>query len=91
MEPLEPVDFDPELIDPGPDAEPVFALTFLLELPFVLRIAEVRFLVSGGDSGWPGWNGHAVGHIAGMAPIPDELAPLYRIDLRQEAARRCVF
>ena len=83
MESLRPGKFDPKLIDPEPDAEGVLALTFLLELPFCLRIAEARFLVSGGGGGWPGWNGHAIGHIAGMAPIPENLAPLYRVDLSQ--------
>jgi hypothetical protein len=83
MEPQEPQPFDPDKIDPGPDAEPIFALTLMLELPFSLRIGEVVFLVSGGGGGWPGWNGHAVGYMAGLAPIPDGLAPTYRIELRQ--------
>ncbi len=88
MEPLDPEEFDPGLIDPGPGAEPILTLTFLLELPFALRIAEARFLVSDGGGGWPGWNGHAVGYIADMAPIPDGLAPVYRIDLRQVRVKR---
>lgn len=38
--------FDPNRIKPGDDAEPIVALSLLLELPHCLRIDDVAFLVS---------------------------------------------
>jgi hypothetical protein len=41
MEELKPRQFDPDRIDPDPDAEPISGLTFLLELPHYDWIAIV--------------------------------------------------
>lgn len=56
MEPLTPREFDPNQIHPDGDAEPIVALSFLLELPHCLRIDDLAFLVSDRGGSWPGWN-----------------------------------
>lgn len=85
MEELNPPPLDPERIDPDPEAEPIAALTFLLELPHCLRIEDVVFLASDRGGSWPGWDPHAVGHVAGFErPVPeDDLRPRFRVHIRQ--------
>src|SRR6187397_2307305 len=79
IEELNPPPVDPEWIDPGPEAEPIAALTFLLELPHCLRIDNLVFLVSDRGGGWAGWNPHAIGHMAGFdrAVPEDDLKPRF--------------
>lgn len=85
MEELNPSPLDPEKIDPGPEAEPIVALTFLLELPHCLRIEEVVFLVSDRGGSWSGWNPHAIDHMAGFErAVPEEdLRPRFRVHIKQ--------
>jgi hypothetical protein len=85
MEELNPLPLDPERIDPGPEAEPIAALTFLLELPHCLRVEEAVFLVSDRGGSWPGWNPHAIGHMAGFErAVPEEdLRPRFKVHIRQ--------
>jgi hypothetical protein len=79
MEPLTPRDFDPDRIRPDEDAEPIVALSFLLELPHCLRIDDVAFLVSDRGGSWPGWNPDAIGYATGMCmPAPEnDLKPKF--------------
>src|SRR5262245_8775031 len=86
MERMTPRDFDPNRIDPDIDAEPIAALSFLLELPHCLRIDDLVFLVSDDGDSWAGWNPDSIGHIAGMAaPLPrDDLSPRLRVELKQK-------
>lgn len=76
---------DPERTDPGPRAEAIAALTFLLELPHCLRIEEVVFLVSDRGGTWPGWNPHAIGHMVGFdrAVPEDDLTPRFKVHIKQ--------
>jgi hypothetical protein len=85
MEQLTPRQFDPNRINPDDDAEPIVALSFLLELPHCLRIDDVAFLVSDRGETWPGWNADAIGHATGMsAPVPeDDLSPRFRVEIKQ--------
>jgi len=85
MEELNPPPLDPKQIDPGSEAEPIAALTFLLELPHCLRIEEVIFLVSDRGGSWPGWNPHAIGHMAGFkwAAPKDDLRPRFKVHIKQ--------
>ncbi|HET7417073.1 MAG TPA: hypothetical protein VFJ61_05575 [Solirubrobacterales bacterium] len=85
MEELNPPPLDPEQIDPDPGAEPIAALTFLLELPHCLRIEEAIFLVSDRGGSWPGWNPHAIGHMAGFerALPEDDLRPRFKVHIKQ--------
>jgi hypothetical protein len=85
MEPITPREFDPSRIRPDDDAEPIAALSFLLELPHCLRINDVVFLVSDRGGSWPGWNPDAIGHETGMsAPVPeDDLKPRFRVQIKQ--------
>lgn len=85
IEELNPPPVDPERIDPGPEAEPIAALSFLLELPHCLRIDNLVFLVSDRGGGWAGWNPHAIGHMAGFdrAVPEDDLKPRFRVHIRQ--------
>jgi len=85
MEPLTPREFDPNRITPNEDAEPIAALSFLLELPHCLRIDDVAFLVSDRGGSWPGWNPDAIGHATGMSmPAPeDDLKPRFRVGIKQ--------
>ncbi|HMC50071.1 MAG TPA: hypothetical protein VKH20_05445, partial [Solirubrobacterales bacterium] len=85
MEELNPPPLDPQQIDPGPEAEPIAALTFLLEMPHCLRIEEVIFLVSDRGGSWPGWNPHAIGHMAGFerAAPKDDLRPRFKVHIKQ--------
>lgn len=85
MEPLTPREFDPNRISPDEDAEPIVALSFLLELPHCLRIDDVAFLVSDRGGTWPGWNPDAIGHATGMSmPAPeDDLKPRFRVETKQ--------
>jgi len=85
MEELNLPPLDPDRISPDPGAEPIAALTFLLELPHCLRIDDLIFLVSDQGSKWPGWNPHAIGHMAGFKkPAPeDDLRPRFRVHVKQ--------
>lgn len=85
MERLNPPPLDPDRILPDPEAESIAALTFLLELPHCLRIDDLVFLVSDRGGSWPGWNPHAIGHMAGFErPIPeDDLRPRFRVHIKQ--------
>jgi hypothetical protein len=85
MEPIAPRPFDLDRIepDPDPDAEPILTITFLLELPHCIRVADAVFLVSDRGEGWPGWSPDAMGHMADMAPLPEGVEPRYRIALNQ--------
>jgi hypothetical protein len=79
----------PDPVDPGqiaPDgAEPICAVTYLLQLPFCLRVGEVSFLVSDVGEVWEGWNPHAVAHMTEFPPLRAGLKPYYRISLGQAA------
>lgn len=66
MEEITPREFDPDRINPDPDAESIAALTFLLELPHCPWIDDLVFLVSDRGGSWPGWSPDAIGHMAGM-------------------------
>ena len=83
--PIVPREFDPDRIDPAPDAEPIVGLSFLLELPHCLRIADLVFLISDRGGSWPGWGSDAIGHMVGMsAPVPeDDLRPRFRVEVKQ--------
>jgi hypothetical protein len=85
MEPLTPREFDLSRINPDEDAEPIAALSFLLELPHCLRIDDVVFLVSDRGGTWPGWNPDAIGYAIGMSvPVPeDDLKPRFRVEIKQ--------
>jgi len=85
MEEITPPRFDPDRLEPDPDAEPIAALTFLLELPHCLRIDDLVFLVSDRGGSWPGWSPDAIGRMAGMAaPVPEEdLRPRFRVEVKQ--------
>ena len=85
MEAITPREFDPSRIKPDPDAEPIAALSFLLELPHCLRIADVVFLVSDRGGSWPGWGPDAIGYLTGMSvPVPeDDLKPRFRVEVKQ--------
>jgi hypothetical protein len=85
MEPLNPPPLDPAKIHPGPDAEPIAALTFLLELPHCLRIDDLVFLVSDRGGSWPGWGPDAIGHIAGLeVAVPEaDLKPRFKVHIKQ--------
>jgi hypothetical protein len=74
---------DPDLIEPEADAEPILTVTFALELPWSLRIADIAFLVSDSSEGWPGWGPDAMGDLAGMPPLPHGRQPRYRAELSQ--------
>ncbi len=54
MEPITPREFDPSRIRPDDDAEPIAALSFLLELPHCLRINDVVFSSATGAGVGPG-------------------------------------
>ena len=85
MEELNPPLLDLERIDPGPEAELIAALTFLLELPHCLRIDEAIFLVSDRGGSWAGWNPHAIGYAAGFerAAPEDDLRPRFKVHIKQ--------
>src|ERR1700726_1849875 len=85
MEAITPREFDPSRIKPDEDAEPIAALSFLLELPHCLRIADVVFLVSDRGGSWPGWGPDAIGYMTGMSvPVPeDDLKPRFRVEVKQ--------
>lgn len=85
MEPITPREFNKSRINPDEDAEPIAALSFLLELPHCLRIDDLVFLVSDRGESWPGWNPDAIGYAAGMsAPVPeDDLKPRFRVQIKQ--------
>jgi hypothetical protein len=85
MEELNPPPLDPNRILPDPEAEPVAALTFLLELPHCLRIDDLIFLVSDRGGRWSGWNPHAIAHMAGFekAVPEDDLRPRFRVHIKQ--------
>jgi len=85
MEGITPREFDPNRISPDEDAEPIVALSFLLELPHCLRIDDVAFLVSDRGGTWPGWNPDAIGYATGMSmPAPeDDLKPRFRVEVKQ--------
>jgi hypothetical protein len=85
MEPITPREFDPSRINPDEDAEPIAALSFLLELPHCLRIDDLVFLVSDRGGSWPGWNPDAIGYATGMSsPAPeDDLKPRFRVEMKQ--------
>jgi hypothetical protein len=85
MEKIKPPKLDPDRILPAPDAEPIAALTFLLELPHCLRIEELVFLVSDRGGSWPGWNPDAIGHMAGLSrAVPqNDLKPRFRVEVKQ--------
>jgi hypothetical protein len=85
LEALNPPPIDPERIDLEPEAEPIAALTFLLELPQCLRIEEAGFLVSDRGGSWQGWNPHAISHTVGFDPVipEDDLRPRFKVHIRQ--------
>lgn len=85
MEELNPPPLDPQRIGPEPGAESIAALTFLLELPHCLRIDDLVFLVSDRGGTWPGWNAHAIGHMAGFErAVPEnDLRPRFRVHVKQ--------
>jgi hypothetical protein len=78
---------DPHLSEPDADAEPILTLTFALEPPWCLRIPGAAFLVSGGGEGWCGWTADAMGALADMPPLPDDVQPLYRIEISEAEVR----
>jgi hypothetical protein len=92
MEELNPPLLDPDRILPHPEAEPIAALTFLLELPHCLRIDDLVFLVSDRGGTWRGWNPHAIGHMAGFerAVPEDDLRPRFRVHVKQTRVDRWV-
>lgn len=92
MEPLTPRDFDQDRIRPDEDAEPIVALSFLLELPHCLRIDDVVFVVSDRGGSWPGWNPDAIGYATGMSmPAPEnDLKPRFRVEMKQARVDGCV-
>ncbi len=85
MEPITPREFNTNRINADEDAEPIAALSFLLELPHCLRIDELVFLVSDRGGSWSGWNPDAIGYATGMsAPVPeDDLKPRFRVQIKQ--------
>jgi hypothetical protein len=77
-----PPDLDvDELLPSG--AEPVLTVTFLLQLPYSIRVAESRFLVSESGDPWPGWTAEAMGALASMPRLPDGLRPTHTIAIEQ--------
>jgi hypothetical protein len=74
---------DPDLIEPEADGEPILTVTFALELPWSLRIADVAFLVSDSSEDWPGWSPDAMGALAGMPPLPQGRQPRYCAQMNQ--------
>lgn len=87
VEPITPQPHNPADIFPADDAEPVFTVSFLLELPHSLRIGEVRFLVSDYGEDWPGWSAGALGFMAGFPPLPPKRQPRYRIEIKDAKTR----
>lgn len=83
MEEITPREFDPDRILPDPNAEPILTVTFLLELPHCIRVADATFLISDRGEGWAGWSPDAMGYMAELAPLPEGLEPRYRIALNQ--------
>ncbi|HEX5610777.1 MAG TPA: hypothetical protein VFX45_11890 [Solirubrobacterales bacterium] len=83
MEPVTPRPFELDRIFPDPEAEPILTVTFLLELPHCIRVADAKFLISDWGDGWPGWSPDAMGYMADVAPLPEGVEPRYRIALNQ--------
>src|SRR3954469_14760690 len=84
MRELQPQAPDPRRVFPEAGAEPIIGVTFGLELPFSLRLPEVKFVVSRSGSGWEGWGADEVGHLIDLdAKVPEGLEPHFRIALNQ--------
>jgi hypothetical protein len=67
----------------GDGAEPIAAFTFLLELPYSIRVAGTRFLISESADPWSGWSEEAMGALAGMPPVPVGKRPTHSIAIEQ--------
>jgi hypothetical protein len=65
------------------DAEQVWTISFLLELPYSIRIEDARFLVSADAEAWEGWSQEAMGALAGMPRLPDGVRPTHSIEIKQ--------
>jgi hypothetical protein len=67
----------------GDDAEPIAVVTFLLELPYSIRVAGTRFLISESAGPWSGWSPEAMGALASMPPVPVGKRPTHSIAIEQ--------
>jgi hypothetical protein len=81
---VDPPESPPDLHQLLPaDAEHVFTVTFLLELPFSIRVEGARFLISAEAEPWSGWTPEAMGALAGMPPLPANVRPTHSIEIGQ--------
>jgi hypothetical protein len=81
---VEPPATPPDLRELLPlDAEHVFTVSFLLELPFSIRVEGARFLISADAHRWTGWTPQAMGALAGMPPLPAGVRPTHSVEIGQ--------
>jgi hypothetical protein len=84
MRKAKPRNLDPYRVFPDEGAEPIMTVTFGLELPFSLRVPELKFVVSRKGPGWNGWGRDEIGHLLDSGvEVPDGLEPHFRIELKQ--------
>lgn len=81
------MDFDLDEFLPGPEAEPVLALTFLLELPQCLRITDSCIRAAEPGEPWEGWAHKAMEFSAEFSSIPVGSRPSYAIRIGQARVR----
>jgi hypothetical protein len=70
-----------------PDAEQVWTVRFLMELPWSIRVDGASFLISESARPWQGWSPAALGALAGMPPLPEGVRPTHAIEIKQACVR----
>lgn len=85
-----PRDDELEKYFPGPSADPVLTLTFLLELPQCLRIVDSSILAGEPGDPWSGWTHEAMELAAGFHSLPEGSRPSYAIRIGQSRVREGV-
>lgn len=78
---------DPDDWLPGPEAETIFTLSFVFELPHRLRINDASFLVGEPGKPWNGWSHAAMAFGAGFSNLPEGSRPSHTIRLGQAKVR----
>lgn len=78
---------DPDDWIPGPEAETIFTLSFVFELPQCLRISETSIFVGEPGETWNGWSHAAMAFSAGFSQLPEGSRPSHTIRLGQARVR----